>query len=195
MLTTNRYAMAVALAAVFVLAGCGDLGEVEQGLVIGASGGDAITVILDSNPMDQNNPKYDRVPPVTVRLPQDPARMGPYPDAGKLVSVDTDAGQAVVFDAASNQLQTVPFELVEKVDNVFPDDGRVAEAGLPVIDRGAGTVKTYAPRSKQIVTMKLSEEYLGMAEDTWKAGDEVRYYFKDPGQALRLMNVTKTKIS
>jgi hypothetical protein len=34
-----------------------------------------------------------------------------------------------------------------------------------------------------------------MPADTWRAGDVVRYYYKDPAQALRLMNVTRTDLS
>jgi hypothetical protein len=34
-----------------------------------------------------------------------------------------------------------------------------------------------------------------MPDDTWKIGDEVRYYYKDPAQALRLMNVTRTDLN
>jgi len=30
---------------------------------------------------------------------------------------------------------------------------------------------------------------------TWRTGDVVRYYYKTPGQALRLMNVTATDLS
>jgi hypothetical protein len=34
-----------------------------------------------------------------------------------------------------------------------------------------------------------------MPADTWKTGDEIRYYFRDPAQALRMMNVTRTDLN
>jgi hypothetical protein len=34
-----------------------------------------------------------------------------------------------------------------------------------------------------------------MPAGTWQAGDVVRYYYKEPGRALRLMNVTRTDLS
>ena len=34
-----------------------------------------------------------------------------------------------------------------------------------------------------------------MPADTWQGGDVVRDYYKNPAQALRLMNVTKTDLS
>ena len=61
--------------------------------------------------------------------------------------------------------------------------------------RASGTVTLYAPRSRELVTIKVAEEHLSLPADTWRAGDEIRYYFKDPGQALRMMNVSKTRVS
>ena len=34
-----------------------------------------------------------------------------------------------------------------------------------------------------------------MPAETWRCGDVVRYYYKEPGKALRMMNVTKTDLS
>jgi hypothetical protein len=36
---------------------------------------------------------------------------------------------------------------------------------------------------------------LAMPAGTWRAGDVVRYYYKDPARALRLMNVTATDLA
>lgn len=33
-----------------------------------------------------------------------------------------------------------------------------------------------------------------MPEDTWKPGDDIRYTYRTPGQAIRMMNVSKTEI-
>lgn len=53
----------------------------------------------------------------------------------------------------------------------------------------------YSPSDKMTVTFAASADLLALPADTWKSGDVVRYYYKEPGQALRLMNVTKTDLS
>jgi len=45
-----------------------------------------------------------------------------------------------------------------------------------------------------LLTFKPPVEYLSLPEDTWRAGDVVRYYYKDPGKTLRVMNVSKTDL-
>ncbi len=182
----------LALAAVLLAAGCGDFGTVEQGLVVAATG-DQLTLILDSDP--GGAPVYDRLPPVTVRVPQDPSQMGPAPSAGGLIQLDTAAGKVTVFVAASQKLETIPVEVLERQGDVYPDSPAVAEAHVPVIDKAAKTVKLYSPRTREMVTLSVPEQYLDLSAETWTAGDEVRYYFKDPGQALRMMNVSDTEIS
>lgn len=186
-------------AAVFLAAtwtGCGKLGQVEQGLVVGYNpSAGVLTLILDSNYTDPGNPRYDRLPPVDVQMPEDPKQTGPAPDAGGLVRLDTSASEVVVYDASARRLRTIRFDLVSKADGVYADDRRVAEAGVPRIDRENGTVTLYSPRTRELATISVPADILAFPEDTWKSGDEVRYYFKNPAQALRLMNVSKTKIT
>ena len=45
------------------------------------------------------------------------------------------------------------------------------------------------------MTESLKGEIEKLPEDTWKPGDEVRYYYKDPARALRFMNVSKTDVN
>ncbi len=191
----SRVQWAIPFVLAALVAGC-SLGTVQQGLVIGydAAKGE-ITVIHDSNAQDPQDPHYDALPPVTVRLPTDPDQMGPEPEAGKLISIDAGSGKAIVYNAASGQIETITFEVAETVSNVYPDDARVADANLPTVDGARGLITAYSPRTRQIVTFTPAPELLSLPPDTWKAGDEVRYYFKDPSQALRMMNVTKTKVS
>lgn len=181
----------LAAASVLFLAGCGGFGRVEQGLVV-ASGGDELTLILDSNP--GGAPRYDRVPPARVRIPADPSQMGPAPDPGKLVDLDTAAGQATIFDASAGKLVKVPFTVIERAGNVYPDDRRVRGRRLPRVDAAARRVTLYSHRTLELVTIEAPAEFLSLPEDSWKMGDEVRYYFKQPDQALRMMNVSDTKI-
>ena len=44
------------------------------------------------------------------------------------------------------------------------------------------------------VTSFNLDEYIGLPEATWDAGDEVRIYYKEEGKSLRFMNVSQTDI-
>lgn len=187
--------MAVAFTAVGLMS-CGDLGQVEQGLVIDfdAAGGH-VTVITDSNPSDPKNPRYDVLPPKIVRLPEDSDQMGPTPAAGMLIHFDAESGELVVFDPASSSLRSIEFSVLQRADGVYADDSRVAGVGLPRVDEERSAVTLYAPRVRQLVTITVPEEALSLPRECWQSGDEVRYYYKDPAEALRMMNVTKTSVS
>ena len=88
-LTKNITLLAILITSL-LLAGCGEFGEVEQGIVV-ASDGTRLTMVLDSNPGDA---KYDRVPPIVVAIPEDESQMGPAPQAGGLIALDTATGRA-----------------------------------------------------------------------------------------------------
>lgn len=181
-----------ALAALALVAvTCGGFGRVEQGITIDydAAAG-VVTLILESAPGES---RYDVLPPVRVRIPEDPRQMGPAPAAGKLLGLD--GGQLTIFNSAEQRIETLPYRLVEKTGNVYPDDPRLAREKLPAVDRARGTVRLYSPKTREILTISVPPHYLALPEDTWRFGDEVRYYFKTPGQALRMMNVSRTKLS
>lgn len=186
MTMSNRILLTAALA--LAMAGCTPFGKVDQGRVVAfdAERG-LVTLVSDSNYMDPSKPRFDVLPPVTIRVPADPKEMGPAPVAGKLLNLDLAAGRMVVLDAAG-ALKTIPFQVSGRRDSASPEE----LAALPAVDRAAGTVRLAV--KNVIVTLAVPGEYLSLPEDTWKAGDEVRYYYKDPGQALRLMNVTRTDI-
>jgi hypothetical protein len=176
--------------AALMLAGCG-FGRVEQGRVVEYDRGQGlVTMILDSNPGAHRTPRYDRLPPQTVRVPANPAEMGPAPRAGLLLAVDRARHQIVAYDAASRALRTVSYTPVEEQRNVGP-----GSLPLPAIDREKGTITLYEPLQRLRLTFSAGAAELSLPEDTWKPGDEVRYYFKQPGQALRMMNVTQTDLS
>lgn len=177
---------ALALAA----AGCGDFGQVNQGRVVAFDRENGlVTLVSDSNYKEPGKPRFDVLPPVTIRVPADPKEMGPAPEAGRLLRLDLAARRLVVFDPAAGGLKDIPFQVAGRRDNA----PREELAALPAVDRAAGTVRLAVKNA--IVTLAVPGEYLSLPEDTWKVGDEVRYYYKDPGQALRLMNVTRTDIS
>jgi len=176
--------------------GCGGFGKVNQGRAIAYDPQNGlVTLILDSNYREPGRPRYDVLPPVTVRAPEDPAAMGPAPQAGGLIELDIGNRRAVIFEAASQSLKAIPLEMVELVENAGRDHPRVARVRFPVVDRVNKVITLYLAKKRQLITFAVPEEYLGLPDSTWVMGDEVRYYFKDPGQALRMMNVTKTEVS
>lgn len=175
--------------------GCSDFGQVNQGRVIeyNAATGE-VTYIRDSNYDEPGNPKYDMLPPVTVRIPTDPKEMGPEPEAGKRMLLDYQNRKIVIFDTPTQDFLTLEYTLIEQVDGVFSDDPRVADRTFPIVDREKKTITVYSRRQLELVTFSLPDRYFQYPDNTWTAGDEIRYYYKDPDQALRMMNVTKTDL-
>ncbi len=83
---------------------------------------------------------------------------------------------------------------VEERRGVYGDDARLL-AGLPHIDRQNRTITVYDSRHRVLLTFSVSDADFNLPADTWKTGDDIRYYYKEPGQALRMMNVTRTEVS
>jgi hypothetical protein len=176
-----------------VLAGCGDFGKVNQGQVIDYERQQGIVrIIQDSNYRDPANPRYDILPPIEVRVPENPSEMGPAPEAGKLLRLDYQNWKAVIYDVRTGTLRTLSFAAPVMPAGMSPADARQR---YPVVDRGARTVAVYDPQAHRVVSLSVPDEYLALPADTWKAGDQVRYYYKDPARALRLMNVSKTDVT
>jgi hypothetical protein len=183
------------MAALAFAAGCANSGKVEQGRAIAFDKQNGVvTLILDSAPKS-DQPRYDVLPPVVVRLPVDPSEIGPAPEAGKMLSFDTKNRTIVFFDPTSATVKTVSYLPVDEQDGVSRNDPQVANKKFPAVDRQKKTVTIYSRRKKILLTFAVPDEYLALPDDTWKSGDEVRYYYKQPGQALRLMNVSKTDVT
>jgi hypothetical protein len=171
-----------------LLAGCGDLGKVEQGRVIAYNRATKrITLILEANPPVPSSPGV--LPPVTIAAPTDPNEMGPAPAAGGLMRLDYKNRRLVIYDRSAQSFRTIPYTPLGERRGV------AKSPGPPVVDRARKTITMYAAAEHALITFALSDELLAMPADTWRAGDVVRYYYKDPAQALRLMNVTKTDLS
>jgi len=190
-MSSQTFKLAAAAAMILVLAGC-QLGQVEQGRVIAYDPSQGIvTLILDSNP--SGPPRYDRLPPVQVKVPGNPSEMGPEPVPGKLLQFDVSPCQLTLYNEARGSIQAVPCQMVEVVEGVAVTDPRVTL--LPRLDREGRRVTFYVPSRQAIVTVSVPDECFSLPADTWRFGDEVRYYFRDPEQALRMMNVTRTRLS
>jgi hypothetical protein len=193
-MTTNKTILPIALvcALVVCMAGCSSFGKVEQGRVIVCDQQNrVVTVIRDSSPA-AGRPKFDMLPPIMVKLPSDPNEVGPYPEAGARLLFDTQNNQVVFFDVRSGTIKTITYTPTMVIANVARDDPRASGIQFPVIDRQNKTITIYSSADKKLVTFTVPDEYFALPDDTWKAGDDVRYYYKQPGQTIRFMNVTKT---
>ncbi|HUI54525.1 MAG TPA: DUF4881 domain-containing protein [Bryobacteraceae bacterium] len=176
----------ILLLVTLVAAGCGATGQVDQGRVIAYDRQtQRATVIREAD----QKASYGILPPVVVRAPENPEEMGPVPSPGKLIQLDTKARHIVIYDAAVQEFRTIPYTVVSERRNI------AKSPAAPVIDRVAKTITIYSAAEKTLITFAASDDLLALPADTWRPGDVVRYYYKEPGQALRMMNVTKTDLS
>jgi hypothetical protein len=184
----------VILAGALIL-GCGQQqGKVEQGRAIATDNANkTVTLILDVK-HELGKPVYNQVPPVTFAFPDDPHEMGQEPKAGKLMSVNPDKKEIVIYDDATKNFKTIVYVPVEVKKGVGLRDPLVAGKKFPVVDREKKTVTVYDKRNRLVTTFQLPEEYFQMPDNTFGFGDEVRLYAKAPGKAARLMNVSETDI-
>lgn len=192
-MSDKRWIMVPALLPVVFLLAC-NFGQVSQGRVVAydkAKG--VVTVIQEAKEAQAGSAKYV-LPPVAVKIPGNPQEMGPAPESGNLLLFDSQNKLLVVFDPSSQTLKTIPYTPVNEQTSVFGDDARVAKVKFPIVRRQDKTITLYSARERKLVTFTVADEYLALPDDTWRAGDEVRYYYKQPGQALRLMNVTRTDV-
>ncbi|MFB3826910.1 MAG: DUF4881 domain-containing protein [Bryobacteraceae bacterium] len=102
-------------------------------------------------------------------------------------------GRTVAFDKTAGALTIVDGQGVVRTVRV-PEDpremGPAPEPGpLVRLDRERGVATIFEAGALRDVPLPAGGAV------SWKFGDEVRYYYKDPGQALRLMNVTKTDLT
>jgi len=178
---------------VALMFGCGEQGKVDQGRVIAFDKNkETITFIIDVK-HDPANPDYSGAA-VTFALPKDPAERGEDPKFGKRMKLDTKTKEITIYDVASKGVKKIPYSLIDEKDGVDKSNPLVAGKKFPAVDKAKKTVTLYSGRQKILITFSLPEEYFALPDDTWEAGDEVRVYYKEPGKALRFMNITRTDI-
>jgi hypothetical protein len=131
---------------------------------------------------------------LSVRIPENRDEMGPAPQPGKLLLVDAAAQSVTVFDDATAALRQIPITGLQQQHGVAEDDPRVANIRFPVLDASNRTITVYSASEQKLHTFQVAPEHFALPLDTWKMGDDVRYYYKQPEQALRLMNVTRTDL-
>jgi hypothetical protein len=197
----NRLMSALAVfLLVAVLAGCQQMGKVDQGRAIEFDKEKGtVTMIRDASP-NPDTPEYSHLPPVTYQVPTNPDEMGADPKPGKRMKLDANHREIVIYVPALNNFAKINYKLVDQKEIVDPDDPLVMDSvtrkpkTFPVVDPHRKTITIYSKRQKTVTTFSVPDEYLAMPADTWDSGDEIRIYYKEEGKARRLMNVSKTDI-
>jgi hypothetical protein len=183
-----------------MLMGCDDFGRVDQGRTIAYDKANKTVSIIRDKSHDSKSPDYSVLPPVTYRLPDDPAEIGPEPKAGKRMKLDIDKKQITIFDPNINDFLTIHYTLVEQKDNIDPNDPVLynsvtkEQKQFPLIDETQKTITVYSKRQNVLLTFTVPDQYAAYPPDTWDNGDEVRIYYKEEGRAGRFMNISKTDI-
>lgn len=183
-----------ALLPLMLALGCGELGKVDQGRVIAFDSAKGVVTLIQDKKAEPGKPDYNTLPPHAYQIPTDPEEMGPEPKAGLRMNLDLDKKTITIFDPETKSFKTINFEIADKKTGIGKDDPLVAGKKLPAVDKEKKTVTIYSGRQKLYAVISLPEEYMDRPVSTWDAGDEVRVYYKEPGKALRLMNISKTDI-
>ena len=182
------------------LFGCAEFGTVDQGRAIEFDKEKGIVTLIRDVKHDAKNPDYSFLPPVTYQKPVDPQEMGADPKAGYRMKLDTKKKQIVIFDKAAQNFKTIDYVSIDEQENIDRNHPLVYDKltekakKFPAVDRDKKQITIYSPRQKILVTISVPAEYFVLPDYTWDSGDEVRIYFKEPGKALRLMNISKTDI-
>lgn len=184
----------LALLPLALLLGCGELGKVDQGRVIAFDKAKGTVTLIQDKKAEPGNPDYNTLPPHTYTIPEDPNEMGPEPKAGNRMKLDAKAKEIILFDSASQNFIKIPYTLIDQREGIGRDNPLVAGKKFPIIDKEKKTITEYSGRQRLLVTFSVPDEYFNLPHDAWEAGDEVRIYYKEPGKALRLMNITRTDI-
>ena len=189
------WALVATLAATLLLGGfgCGEQGKVDQGRVIAFDKDKETVTIIEDVKHDAANPDYSGAPK-TFSLPQDPAERGEDPKPGLRMKLDTKTREIVIYDPASKAMKKITYTLIDQKENVGKNSPLVVEKKFPIVDKDKKAITVYSGRQKLLTTFSLPDEYFALPDDTWEAGDEVRVYYKEPGKALRFMNITRTDI-
>ena len=189
------WALVACLAGTLVLGGlgCGEMGKVDQGRVIAFDKTKETVTFINDVKHDPANPDYSGAP-ITFSLPTDPADRGEDPKFGMRIKLDAKAREIVIYDVGTQSMKKIAYTLIDQKENVAKDDPLVKGKKFPLVEKDKKAITIYSGRQKLLTTFSLPEEYFALPDSTWEAGDEVRVYYKEPGKALRFMNITRTDI-
>lgn len=177
----------------FGLAGCNDFGQVDQGRTVGFDPATKTVTFVQDVDHDQLNPNYSGSI-VSFKLPVDPAEIGPLPKVGERVKLDLEKKCIILYNTQTKALETVPITIVDVQKDLGRNHSLVKGKTFPIIDKAKNSITEYSARQRSLVTFTVPESMIDLPPATWEAGDEVRLYYKEKGQALRFMNISKTNI-
>lgn len=193
-------AMAVTSMAMTLMGCNAEFAKVEQGRCIGFNKDTKEVTLINDSAMDSQKPVYDTLPPSVFKMPTDPLELGPEPKPGQRMKLDTEKKVITIFDATAQKIVDVPINVVDlqqPIDKEHPlvyDKAEKKAKKFPAVDKEKKTVTVYSGRQKMLCTFSVADQYFSYPANTWDAGDEVRLTYKQPGQALRFMNISKTDI-
>lgn len=176
----------------FGLAAC-DFGQVDQGRCVAFDAKERVMTLIQDVKHDQQNPEYSGVA-VAFKLPTDPAEMGPEPTAGGRLKLDVEKSMVIIFNPNTKVIENIAVKMLDVQRNIGPNHPLVKGKAFPIIDMEKGTITEFSRRQKILCTFQITPEQMAFPPATWEAGNEMRVYFKKPGQALRVMNISKTNI-
>jgi hypothetical protein len=180
--------------------GCEEYGKVDQGRAIAFDKEKATVTVIEDKNMEPSNPDYSILPPHTYTMPTVAIDRGADPKVGLRMKLDVEKKYIKIFNPNTQALEDLPINVIDVQKDIAKDHPLVfdkdknAAKKFPLVDQDKKTITIYSGRQKMLVTFSVPEEYFGMPEYTWEAGDEVRIYWKEKGKALRFMNITRTDI-
>jgi hypothetical protein len=187
--------MPICFLALVLAVGCGQQqGKVDQGRTIAFDKAKGTVTIIKDIKHELGKPVYDQLPPVTFAIPEDPNEMGKEPKAGKLLKVDPNKKMITIFDSATQTFKNIEYVPIDHKDGVGLRNPLVADKKFPIVDRQKKAITVYDKQKRLLTTFTLPDEYFAMPDNTFGFGDEVRIFFKEPGKAKRLMNISETDI-
>ena len=178
-----------------LLAGCDFDGGVEQGRCVAFDAqAKTMSMVVDVT-LDPRNPHYSGGVH-TYKLPEEPKDMGAAPEFGGRLMIDLEKSSLLLYDKATNSVRELPVEFTDVEKNVSSKHPKVAGKTFPIINKEKSTITVYSARLKALVTFKVPAAELDQPAELWNAGHEMRVAFRkaNKGQAIRIMNVTKTNI-
>lgn len=178
-----------------LLSGCNFDGGVEQGRCVAFDPtAKTLTIVVDVT-HDQFNPHYSGGVH-TFKLPAEAKDMGPVPMVGGRLMIDLTKSTLLIYDQKTNSVREMQVQFTDVEKNVNSDHPKVKGKTFPLVDKDQQTVTVYSGRQKSLITFKIPAEAMDYPAYAWTSGDEMRVAYRnaEKGQAIRVMNVTKTNI-
>jgi len=152
-----------------------------------------VTFIEDSlNWSNPQRPEFTVLPPKVVTLAEDPGDMAPK--AGGRLRIDLEKKEIIVFNSKTGTIDTIAVEIVNKTDNVEPDNPALLEDGkpkiFPVVNKDTGEVTIYSRRQKNLSTIKVPMEYMDLPTATWDDGHNIKVTI-DGDKGTNFVNLSK----